>query len=63
MPFPKNLESILRNYDTVIVPEMNNGQLVKIIRDKFLIDAKGISKIKGIPFTADEIFQHIVSHS
>jgi len=59
VPFPKNLESILRNYDTVIVPEMNNGQLVKIIRDRFLIDAKGISKIKGMPFTADEIYTQI----
>jgi 2-oxoglutarate ferredoxin oxidoreductase subunit alpha len=62
VPFPKNLEAILRNYETVIVPEMNNGQLVKIIRDRFLIDAKGISKIKGIPFTADEIYSQIKSY-
>jgi 2-oxoglutarate ferredoxin oxidoreductase subunit alpha len=62
-PFPKNLGEVLKNYDTVIVPEMNNGQLVKIIRDKYLVDAKGISKIKGIPFSVEEIYQHIVSNA
>lgn len=62
-PFPKNLGDILKNYDTVIVPEMNNGQLVRIIRDKYLVDAKGISKIKGIPFAVEEIYQHIVSNA
>ena len=62
-PFPKNLGEILKNYDTVIVPEMNNGQLVRIIRDKYLVDAKGISKIKGIPFAVEEIYQHIVSNA
>ena len=62
VPFPKNLEAILKNFETVIVPEMNNGQLVKIIRDRFLIDAKGISKIKGMPFTADEIYTQIKSY-
>jgi 2-oxoglutarate/2-oxoacid ferredoxin oxidoreductase subunit alpha len=62
-PFPKNLGEILKNYDTVIVPEMNNGQLVKLIRDKYLVDAKGISKIKGIPFAVEEIYQHIVSNA
>lgn len=62
-PFPKNLGEILKNYEKVIVPEMNNGQLVKIIRDKFLVDANGISKIKGIPFSVEEIYQHIVSNA
>jgi 2-oxoglutarate ferredoxin oxidoreductase subunit alpha len=54
-PFPKNLGELLKRFNTVIVPEMNNGQLVKIIRDKFLVDAKGINKIKGIPFSTGEI--------
>ena len=34
---------------------MNNGQFVKIIRDKFLIDAQGLNKIKGLPFATEEI--------
>lgn len=54
-PFPKNLGEILFNYDKVLVPEMNNGQLVKILRDQFLIPAEGLNKIQGIPFTAAEI--------
>lgn len=54
-PFPKNLEELLRGYDTVVVPELNKGQLVKIIRSEFLIDAKPLSKVKGLPFSAVEI--------
>jgi len=59
-PFPKNLESLLRNYDTVLIPEINNGQLLKIIRDKFLIPAIGLNKIKGLPFTTNEIRDKIL---
>lgn len=58
-PLPKNLGDIIKKFDRVIVPEMNNGQLVKIIRDKYLVDAKGIDKIKGIPFSTQEIIQAI----
>lgn len=54
-PFPKNLGEIIGNFDKVLIPEMNNGQLVHIIRDKFLVDAIPFDKIKGIPFTAAEI--------
>ena len=54
-PFPKNLAEVLGRYDHVLIPEMNNGQLVRIIRDKFLLDAKAFNKVKGIPFTAVEI--------
>ena len=54
-PFPKNLGEIIKKFDKVLIPEMNNGQLVKIIRDKFLVDAKGLNKIKGIPFSIPEI--------
>ena len=60
-PFPKNLGEILHNYDHVLVPEMNNGQLVRILRDKFLIPAEGLNKIKGIPFTADELYKKIIT--
>jgi 2-oxoglutarate ferredoxin oxidoreductase subunit alpha len=58
-PFPKNLGDLLKNYDHIIVPEINNGQLVKIIRDQFLVDAKGLNKIKGIPFSTKEIVEAI----
>jgi 2-oxoglutarate ferredoxin oxidoreductase subunit alpha len=58
-PFPKNLGEVLYNFENVIIPEMNNGQLIKIIRDKFLIPAEGFNKIQGMPFTAEEIFNKI----
>ena len=54
-PFPKNLGAILKNFDQVLIPEINNGQLIKIIRDLFLIDAKGYNKIMGVPITKTEL--------
>ena len=54
-PFPKNLGELIKNYEQVLIPEMNNGQLIKIIRDKYFVDAKGLNKIQGMPFTALEI--------
>ena len=54
-PFPKNLGDIIKNYDMVLIPEINNGQLIKIIRDKFLVDAKGYNKIMGVPITKGEL--------
>lgn len=54
-PFPRNLGEILSRFDHVIVPEINNGQLVKVIRDRYLIDAQGFNKIKGVPITAKEL--------
>ena len=54
-PFPKNLGEILHAYDKVLIPEINNGQLVKIIRDKYFIDAIAYNKIQGLPFFKSEI--------
>lgn len=54
-PFPKNLGDIIRNFETVLVPEINNGQLIKIIRDVYLVDAKGYNKIMGVPITKTEL--------
>lgn len=54
-PFPKNLGELLKSFDQVLIPEMNNGQLIKVIRDKYFVDAKGLNKIKGLPFTSAEI--------
>ena len=56
-PFPKNLESLLKNHKKFLVPEINQGQLIKILRDRFLIDAKPLNKTKGTPFTAPEIYK------
>jgi 2-oxoglutarate ferredoxin oxidoreductase subunit alpha len=58
-PFPKNLGEILRNFDTVLIPEINNGQLIKIIRDVYFVDAKGYNKIMGIPITKGELTEEI----
>lgn len=54
-PFPKNLEEVLRRYDRVLVPEMNLGQLIRLIRAEFLIEAVGCNKIQGQPFLTSEI--------
>jgi 2-oxoglutarate ferredoxin oxidoreductase subunit alpha len=59
-PFPKNLGEILYNFEHVLVPEMNMGQLVKIIRDKYLIPAEGFNKVQGVPFTATDILGKII---
>ena len=54
-PFPKNLGDILKNFETVVIPEINNGQLIKIIRDKYFVDARGYNKIMGVPITKQEL--------
>ena len=58
-PFPKNLGEILYNFDKVLIPEMNTGQLSKIIRDKFLVPAIGLNKIQGMPFASGEVLAKI----
>ncbi len=54
-PFPRNLGEILGNFEKVLIPELNNGQLIKIIRDIYLVDATGYNKIMGVPFTKAEL--------
>lgn len=58
-PFPKNLEELISGFNTILVPEMNSGQLVRLIRDKFMVPAIGISKVKGRPFFVDELIRKI----
>jgi len=58
-PFPKNLGDIIKNFEQVLVPEINNGQLVKIIRDKYMVDAKAYNKIMGVPITKGELADEI----
>ena len=61
-PLPRNLGEILLKYDKVLMPELNMGQLLTIIRAKYLVDADGYNNIKGKPFTSNEIFVAIKKH-
>jgi len=54
-PMPANMESLLKSYDKILVPEMNTGQLKTILRDQFLVDAKPLNKVSGQPFTIAEM--------
>ena len=54
-PFPKNLGDILRRFRKVLIPELNLGQLLLLIRGKYLVDAVGLSKVQGLPFKVSEI--------
>jgi 2-oxoglutarate/2-oxoacid ferredoxin oxidoreductase subunit alpha len=58
-PLPKNLGEVLKRYKNVMVPEMNLGQLVTLLRAKYLVDAQGYNKIQGKPFKTSEIEQKI----
>jgi 2-oxoglutarate ferredoxin oxidoreductase subunit alpha len=58
-PLPKNLGDVLKRYKHVLVPEMNMGQLLMILRAKYLVDAQGYNKIQGKPFKQSEIEQKI----
>jgi 2-oxoglutarate/2-oxoacid ferredoxin oxidoreductase subunit alpha len=58
-PFPANLEQLIKGFKHVLVPEINNGQLIKIIREKYLIPAIPFNKVMGTPFTAHEISEKI----
>ncbi|NDC76817.1 MAG: 2-oxoacid:acceptor oxidoreductase subunit alpha [Chitinophagia bacterium] len=61
-PFPRNLGEIIGRFEKVIVPEINNGQLVRILRDRFLVDAIPYNKIKGVPITKTELVAEIRRH-
>ena len=58
-PFPKNLEALMKRFDKVIIPEINNGQLIRIIRDRYLIPAIPFNKIQGVPFMKGELVEKI----
>ncbi|HEX6333412.1 MAG TPA: 2-oxoacid:acceptor oxidoreductase subunit alpha [Flavisolibacter sp.] len=58
-PFPRNLGTMLAHYKTILIPEINNGQLIKIIRDQYLVDAKGYNKVMGVPITKTELVEAI----
>jgi 2-oxoglutarate ferredoxin oxidoreductase subunit alpha len=58
-PFPRNTGEVLRRYDRVLIPEMNLGQLLKLVRAEFLVDAVGYNRVRGLPFTSAELAEAI----
>ena len=60
-PLPPNLGELLAGFDRFLVPEMNLGQLSKLLRSEFLVDARSVPKVQGMPFTASEIEAAIVA--
>jgi 2-oxoglutarate ferredoxin oxidoreductase subunit alpha len=60
-PFPRNTGEIVRAYERVLVPEINLGQLLKLIRAEFLVDAVGYNRVRGLPFRASEICDAIAA--
>ncbi len=61
-PFPRNLGDLLGGYERVLVPEMNNGQLVTMLRSTYLVPAQKLSKVTGKPFKSAEILSAIRAH-
>lgn len=59
-PLPANLGELLYNFDQVLIPEMNSGQLLQLIRGKYLVPARGLSKVQGLPFTTAELKSTII---
>lgn len=49
-PLPEGLGDLLRSFDSVLVPELNNGQLVKLLRAEYLVDAESLTRVTGLPF-------------
>jgi 2-oxoglutarate ferredoxin oxidoreductase subunit alpha len=61
-PFPANLGDVLRSYERVVIPEHNLGQLLKLVRAEFLVDARGVNKVTGSPFKASELESALLEH-
>jgi 2-oxoglutarate ferredoxin oxidoreductase subunit alpha len=60
-PLPSNLGEIIKSYDRVLVPELNKGQLLRVLRAEYLVDAVGLNKVQGKPFEVREVVQKIQS--
>jgi 2-oxoglutarate ferredoxin oxidoreductase subunit alpha len=59
-PFPADLGEVVTRYPKVLIPEMNLGQLSLLVRARYLVDARTVSKVRGVPFTAGELEQAIL---
>ena len=62
-PLPSILDKIIKNFKQIIVIENNKGQLLKIIRSEYLVDAKGYNKVTGLPFKSSEIIEYVKTKS
>jgi 2-oxoglutarate ferredoxin oxidoreductase subunit alpha len=60
-PFPRNTGEVLRRYEKVLIPEMNLGQLLRLVRAEFLVDAVGYNRVRGVPFKAGELAEAITA--
>jgi 2-oxoglutarate ferredoxin oxidoreductase subunit alpha len=60
-PLPKNTGEVLRSYKKILCPELNMGQLSKVLRNEFLADIESFNKIQGIPFKSSEIENRILT--
>jgi 2-oxoglutarate ferredoxin oxidoreductase subunit alpha len=58
-PLPRDLGDILKRYDTVLIPEMNLGQLALLVRARYLVDAVGYNQVRGLPLKASELAEAI----
>ena len=58
-PLPRNTEDVLRRFDKVLVPEMNLGQLSRVLRAEYLVDTVSYNKVRGLPFTSGELAEAI----
>ena len=56
-PMPRNVETLLKGFKKVIVPELNQGQLINVIKAKYGVDAKGFNKLQGLPFKISELIE------
>jgi 2-oxoglutarate ferredoxin oxidoreductase subunit alpha len=61
-PLPANTREVLGRYDRVLIPEMNLGQLRKLLRAEFLVDAVGYNRVTGMPFKGEELVEAIEPH-
>jgi 2-oxoglutarate ferredoxin oxidoreductase subunit alpha len=58
-PFPRNTGEVLRRYEKILVPEINLGQLLKLVRAEYAVDAVGYNRVRGLPFRASEVHEAI----
>jgi 2-oxoglutarate ferredoxin oxidoreductase subunit alpha len=59
-PLPRNTGAVLKGYPKVLIPETNTGQLIKILRAEFLVDAAGYNKVQGLPIFGEELEEEII---
>jgi 2-oxoglutarate/2-oxoacid ferredoxin oxidoreductase subunit alpha len=59
-PLPPDLGHVLREYRKVLVPEINSGQLVRVLRAEYLVDAVGFNRVRGLPLASEDIYDAII---